>query len=152
MIGTTKMSSHYFLALKKETGFSTLCSWILPHTREYGKKMVCNFPLFALLVHCSLFFNFTGRKFTFSTENKYHLLLSQSAALVKPSGYLVAFLNTHSMTSLQWEKQLIQGFNSLVERKHQMENERRQIQYRSLLRKKFKECTLCKIPCAVLIY
>jgi 23S rRNA (cytosine1962-C5)-methyltransferase len=55
-----------------------------------------------------------GKKGTFSTEKNYAELVAIAAPLVAPGGYLIAFANTHRMSTAAWLSEVNQGLGELA--------------------------------------
>lgn len=77
----------------------------------------------------------THRTFTFSTNENYADLVALSLPLVKPGGYLFAFVNTHSIDKEKWRDQINKSIDYVVKEKVKSREESNFNQIRKTLRK-----------------
>lgn len=77
----------------------------------------------------------TRRTFTFSTNENYADLVALSLPLVKPGGYLFAFVNTHSIDKEKWRNQINRSIEYVIKEKVKSREESNFNQIRKTLRK-----------------
>lgn len=76
-----------------------------------------------------------GRKLTFSTNDNYSDLIALAASLVKPGGYIFAFVNTHSIEKGKWEEDIYEGIEHMRKTKFETLKTMRLEEIRKKLRK-----------------
>jgi 23S rRNA (cytosine1962-C5)-methyltransferase len=87
----------------------------------------------------------------FSAMDNYNDLVALAAPLVAPGGYLVCFVNTHSLDQEKWRHSIEQGLESIIPRIRNQLGEERMNQVRAYLRKrgvkvKHRKPILAKLP------
>lgn len=99
--------------------------------------------MFVELVSCLLRL---GTKFVFSSRDHYDDLITISAPLLKPGGYLITFINnTLAIDKYKWRNQVLKGFDSVLTKmkpemeRENFENTRKQLRKVNGLRKKARD-------------